>query len=332
MPNLKALIVGIGIVGERHAAAQKKYGSLVGVFDIQSSKASGIAAKNDYQYFETLEDGLAWADVVHICTPDDAHFLASSLAIQAHKNVLCEKPLTTNIQEAVALEKLVMKHKTRFIVANNYRLTPVFQSIKHAVARIEEPVISLETTYLHNMTKLVGKTAWRKNQSFLYGGAIHAIDLAIWIASEPVINVMASQQVLRLKNKEFSMTNLHCVIEFASGLLAHVWANSAIALPIHKTDVKLSTENSTMFADNKSGILHSYSKFSPQKVFSHHRFPTPLTIDLEVHLFNDFILKKKSTHSPLPTIHEAIKILEVTTAITHSIETDKKVFLKKIRV
>lgn len=45
-------------------------------------------------------------DVVYVCTPHTSHFEYSSRALAAGKNVLCEKPLTMNVADALELRRL----------------------------------------------------------------------------------------------------------------------------------------------------------------------------------------------------------------------------------
>lgn len=54
-------------------------------------------------------------DVVYVCTPHTSHFEYSSRALSAGKNVLCEKPLTMNVADAVELQRLAEANR-RFLM------------------------------------------------------------------------------------------------------------------------------------------------------------------------------------------------------------------------
>src|SRR4051794_25614230 len=64
-------------------------------------------------------------DYVTIVTPNDAHFGPADAAAAAGIGVLCEKPLTTTLDEAKRLQATVVKHKTPFIVAYTYTALPM---------------------------------------------------------------------------------------------------------------------------------------------------------------------------------------------------------------
>lgn len=64
-------------------------------------------------------------DYLTIVTPNDAHFGPAAAAASAGIAVLCEKPLTTTLDEARRLHATVAAHKTPFIVAYTYTGFPM---------------------------------------------------------------------------------------------------------------------------------------------------------------------------------------------------------------
>ncbi len=73
-------------------------------------------------------------DYVTIVTPNDAHFGPADAAAAAGIGVLCEKPLTTTLDEAKRLQATVEKHKTPFVVAYTYTGFPMVMLAKTLVA------------------------------------------------------------------------------------------------------------------------------------------------------------------------------------------------------
>jgi predicted dehydrogenase len=64
-------------------------------------------------------------DYVTIVTPNDAHFGPAAAAASARIGVLCEKPLTTTLEEAQMLQATVEIHKTPFVTAYTYTGLPM---------------------------------------------------------------------------------------------------------------------------------------------------------------------------------------------------------------
>jgi predicted dehydrogenase/nucleoside-diphosphate-sugar epimerase len=101
--NLRVGLVGAGHISEFHARAVQRVPNarLVGVTDVVTSRAAGLAARHGLQdIFPTMEAMIGkGVDVIHILTPPESH---ARLAIAALKNgchVLVEKPLAMNAEE-----------------------------------------------------------------------------------------------------------------------------------------------------------------------------------------------------------------------------------------
>lgn len=321
---MEVLVIGCGIVGKRHAEAQAKAGNTVGVYDHTIVKAKRLSDECGYAFFDRLEDAISWADLVHICTPDHVHVQSALLAIRTGKAVLCEKPLTTSLADAKKIQQAVHRHRTTFIVANNYRLTSTFQHIKNELENSGEPLISLETTYLHNMRSYIQSTPWRANQDFLYGGAIHAIDLAVWIANEPIESVYARTGVKVIDGYN-QPEDYKILLNFASGLTATIWANANLSLPVHKTDLLVFTTNTSYEADNKNGVVYSYNKFQTKKDWVTKQFPVNKTIDDEIAIVNAYLSGEHTDHAPLPGIDEAVQVIEVVDLIQQSLHHRRQI-------
>ena len=101
-------IIGCGgIANGKHMPALKKLEDveMVAFCDLIIERAE--AAKRDYgtpdsktyvDYKELLEDKTI--DVVHVCTPNRAHSFITVDALDAGKDVMCEKPMAINSAEA----------------------------------------------------------------------------------------------------------------------------------------------------------------------------------------------------------------------------------------
>jgi predicted dehydrogenase len=72
-------------------------------------------------------------DYVTIVTPNDAHFGPADLAAAKGIGVLCEKPLTTTLEEAKRMQATVEANKTPFVVAYTYTGFPMVMFAKTLV-------------------------------------------------------------------------------------------------------------------------------------------------------------------------------------------------------
>ncbi len=83
----------------------------------------GCAAYNDFRELLARKD----IDAVLIATPDHWHAYIAIAAVNAGKDVYCEKPLTYNIHEAVELVKAVRKANRVFQVGSQQRSSKEFR-------------------------------------------------------------------------------------------------------------------------------------------------------------------------------------------------------------
>ena len=59
-------------------------------------------------------------DFVVIVTPNHQHFSPAKLFLEAGFNVVCDKPVTFDLKEAIALRKIVEKSRKVFVLTHNY--------------------------------------------------------------------------------------------------------------------------------------------------------------------------------------------------------------------
>ncbi len=103
-----------------------------------SGEELGLAADRIYPDFATMasaeaarEDGI---DAVSIVTPNHVHFPAAKAFLEAGIPVICDKPLTSNGEDAAALAALVAQTGTPFVLTHNYTGYPM---IRQARAMVE---------------------------------------------------------------------------------------------------------------------------------------------------------------------------------------------------
>lgn len=149
--KLKMGMVGGGpgaFIGEVHRKAARMDGRIdivAGAFDINPKKSKQMGrelcidskrAYNSYQ--EMIEKELKLPageriDFVTICTPNNWHFPIAKAFLDAGFNVMCEKPMTMDVKEALALEKVVKQSKKVFGLMHNYPGYPMVKLARDMV-------------------------------------------------------------------------------------------------------------------------------------------------------------------------------------------------------
>jgi len=127
--TLKAGVVGAGVFGGYHA---KKYAelegvTLVGVFDIDLSRAKALAEPLGAEGFDDMDAFLAAVDVVTVATPAVHHAEAALKALKAGKPVYSEKPLAVTPEDADRLVAAAAKAGVPLACGHQERV--VFQAM-----------------------------------------------------------------------------------------------------------------------------------------------------------------------------------------------------------
>ena len=116
---MKAAIVGGGFMGRVHTEAVRRLGSV---------EAIPVGGRDETAFRAALAN--PGIQAVHICTPNAAHFPMAKAALEAGKHVLCEKPLTTSVRDAMALVELAKARKCRNCTCHNLRYYPMVQHMR----------------------------------------------------------------------------------------------------------------------------------------------------------------------------------------------------------
>ena len=130
-------IVGLGNMAEVFATALdgNKDGIVYAVAsrDLQKAKLFGKkhSCKNAYgSYEEMLNDKSLEIDIVYIATPVKYHYDHIKLCLLAGKNVICEKPITSNISQMEQLITIAKKNNCFLMEGMWMKCLPSFQKAK----------------------------------------------------------------------------------------------------------------------------------------------------------------------------------------------------------
>jgi predicted dehydrogenase len=107
-------------------------------------------------------------DFVSIVTPNNMHYPVSMAALDAGFHVVCDKPMTLSMEEAVNLEKKVRQTRRLFCVTHNYTGYPMVKEARELAARgklgaIRRVVVEYPQGWLATRLESTGQkqAAWR---------------------------------------------------------------------------------------------------------------------------------------------------------------------------
>jgi len=106
--KIKIAVIGVGRWGELHAQkfASMPQVELVGVVDILPERAQEVARKVGSRPFFDYRELLGEVEAVSIATPTSVHYKIAKDFLLNGTHVLLEKPMTSNLEEALHLEEI----------------------------------------------------------------------------------------------------------------------------------------------------------------------------------------------------------------------------------
>ncbi len=149
MGKLGVGVLGVGEMGSRHAENLRRLvpeAQLVAVADVDAARARKVAAELEVEHsYGSFEAMLECKDIhnVLIVAPDKFHAQAIQTAAAARKDILCEKPLALNLEDAHSALKAVSEAGVRLQIGFMRRYDPGYAQAKKQIeaGEIGEPII-----------------------------------------------------------------------------------------------------------------------------------------------------------------------------------------------
>jgi predicted dehydrogenase len=193
-------------------------------------------------------------DVVHVCTPSGDHFEPARTALEAGKNVICEKPMEIRLDRIDALAELSRKTGRRIAGIFQNRWSDANRAIKAAAdeGRFGRLAWAGCFTPWFRPDKYYTDVPWRGTWNLDGGGAImnqsvHAIDLLQWIAG-PVKRV-AAFAASRIHPTIETEDTASATLEFEAGHFGTILGTTAM-FPGLPPRLEIGGENGTAISEN----------------------------------------------------------------------------------
>ncbi|HET6247430.1 MAG TPA: Gfo/Idh/MocA family oxidoreductase [Tepidisphaeraceae bacterium] len=146
--------------------------------------------------------------LVDIGTPNNAHAEMSIAALEAGKNVACEKPLAGTLAEARQMRDAARKSKSKTFVWYNYRRVPAV-ALAYQFARAGKlgRIYHIRAEYLQDWAGPDVPLIWRFQKAVSGSGShgdlnAHIIDMARFISGEEVTEVVGALAETFIKERE----------------------------------------------------------------------------------------------------------------------------------
>ncbi|PYB72998.1 Gfo/Idh/MocA family protein [Rhizobium wuzhouense] len=196
---------------------ERCYGSFQEMADKESARPDGIEA-------------------VSIVTPNHVHFAAAKAFLEKGIHVICDKPLTSNLEDAKALKAVADKAKALFILTHNYTGYPMVRHARELVRSGELGDIRLvqmeyPQDWLAEPVEQTGskQAAWRTDpaQSGVGGSTgdigTHAYNLGSFISGLELDELAADVHTF-VEGRRLD-DNAHVMLRFKGGAKGMLWCS-----------------------------------------------------------------------------------------------------------
>lgn len=205
----------------------------------ESGKNLGLAEDRTYTSYEEMAtaeaarpDGI---QAVSIVTPNHMHFGPAKAFLEAGIHVICDKPITSNLDDARKLAEIQPKNGAKFLLTHNYTGYPLIRQARELVASGALGKLRVvQAEYAQDwLTEAAGddnkQAAWRTDPARSgAGGAIgdigtHAYNLLRFVTGLKTEAVSADLTAF-VPGRQLD-DNVHIMLRFEGGAKGMLWAS-----------------------------------------------------------------------------------------------------------
>lgn len=178
----------IGVIGTNwglmHVGAFRAAGAeVVALCGRDEEKTRTIAGREGIPLATTDVGRLcAEVDAVVVASPDTQHLAHVRAALDAGRDVLCEKPLAHSLEEAHAIAKRARTSSRRMSVCFPYRALPTFAALRTAAGGVRHVAVTVRNSFAAAEGRATSGPLVGASGDF--GGMSHLVDAACWLMGD----------------------------------------------------------------------------------------------------------------------------------------------------
>jgi predicted dehydrogenase len=213
-------LIGAGYWGANIAASLEatREAEIAWVCDVEEARANQLAKGRTARSTRMLDDVLGDSSIsaIAISTPTSTHHMVAKQALNAHKHVLVEKPLTASVAEAIDLIQAARASQRILMVGHVFEYNSTLTAVKQIIKRGELG----ELYYLSFERTNLGPV--RTDVNAMWDLASHDVSIMCDLVGAAPLEVTASGQAFLNRGIE---DVVFATFSFANGMKAHVHAS-----------------------------------------------------------------------------------------------------------
>jgi predicted dehydrogenase len=213
MKRVRLGVIGVGYAGELHA---QKYAAmedvdLVGVADADFARAQQVARRYNTTAYSNYAELLPFLDGASVAVPTVSHFEIGHEMLTHGVNLLIEKPITLNLEEAQSLIGRAKEHGAVLQIGHIERFNPAVVKMESLISKpifIESHRLNFFTTRGTDVDVVLDLM-------------IHDLDIILHIVNSEIEDIDAVG--MSVVNDKTDIANVRII--FANGAVANVTAS-----------------------------------------------------------------------------------------------------------
>ncbi|MGA8117002.1 MAG: Gfo/Idh/MocA family oxidoreductase [Actinocatenispora sp.] len=189
MRPLRVAVIGLGLMGRRHAAVLAAHPAAELVAGVDLSEPAREAFRAEFSVPAVASLSTVDADAVVVALPDNAHRAVAVDAIEGGLHVLVEKPLATTVADARAIVDAAAGSGAVVMVGQTLRFEPRYRQA-HATVRSGR-VGEVALCYARRNSAFGAAVRYGTSTSLPWHVSVHDVDVATWITGLRVVEVTA---------------------------------------------------------------------------------------------------------------------------------------------
>ncbi len=343
MKKIGYCVVGLGI-GQDHlkAAFVNPNVDYLAVCDINENRLESV--RNKYpdlvcytSFDEMLKDPKI--DIVSICLPSGMHADFAVKALEAGKNVLCEKPIDVTVEKALKIEEARIRTGKKVGVIFQIRNNPIIREAKKAIdeGKFGKLILGNFSVKWYRDQAYYDAGGWRGTWAMDGGGslmnqAVHTVDIMQWFLGD----VESVQGIYTVANHNIETEDLTTsIIRFKNGATATFVSTTCCNpsrgtfMQVYGADGCFEITGETFDTWKPSGITPEEEKTMIEKYANGNTAAIAATPGLvlgHASQVNDMIDAVINDRDPQVGPLEAIKAVRIINAVYESSRTGKVIY------
>ncbi len=170
---------------------------------------------------------------VVIVTPNHMHFAPAKAFLEAGIHVICDKPITARLEEAIELARVKPKNGAKFLLTHNYTAYPLMRKARHMVANGE--LGKIRVVQVEYPQEWLTKDVENKQANWRTDPAKSGIGGCIGDIGTHAYNILRFVTGLQTQSLSADLTsfvsgrklddNVHIMMRFEGGARGMLWAS-----------------------------------------------------------------------------------------------------------